>query len=133
MSKPHAERNEKLSNILFDENIVFEGKKFFDWVVTVSFYSAIHFVESHLLPCVISRQHCNNINDVKKAYAMAGRHAARERLVWEKMTTTTAAYYKWLDDKSRYSRYTTYKVTVAEAAKAQQYLKSIKTECFPNP
>jgi hypothetical protein len=127
----HAERNQKLSNVLFEDNILIDGKKCFDWVVTVSFYSAIHFVESFILPKVIAGQQCKNINEVKKAYKMDGRHQARERLVWDYLSPKNAAYYNWLDDKSRYSRYTTYKVTITEAEKAQQYLKSLAAECTP--
>jgi len=62
---------------------------------------------------------------------MKGRHEARERLVFENLDSTTAAYYKWLDDKSRYARYTTFKVTQAEAEKGQVYLKHIHQVCNP--
>ena len=62
---------------------------------------------------------------------MPGRHASRERLVSDKMNYSIAARYKWLDDKSRYARYTTYKVTVAEAEKAIQFLEEIFTACYP--
>ena len=128
-TRKQGERNSKLSKILFTDNISFEGKKFYDWVVTISFYSAIHFLEDFLLPKTVNSQHCKNLNEVKSAYKMPGRHEARERLVWESMDSTISAYYKWLDDKSRYSRYTTYKVTVNEAEKAQDYLTKIIAAC----
>lgn len=121
--KIHGERNKKLSEELF------EGKVYFDWVVTTAFYSAIHLVEDKILPCDIDSNNCKNINDVKKAYRMNGRHSARERLVRDKMTLSTAIKYKWLDDKSRYSRYTTFKVTLSEAEKAKQFLSDIQKEC----
>jgi hypothetical protein len=127
--KKQAIRNRYLSNILFTDPIVFEGQKFFDWVVTVSFYSAIHFVETKILPCTVNGVNCTNINEVKKAYKMPGRHEARSRLVWDNPTPKNAAYYNWLDDRSRYARYTTYKLTITEAEKAQQYLESISQEC----
>ena len=60
---------------------------------------------------------------------MNGRHAARERLVCDELDLQTAIKYKWLDDKSRYSRYTTFKVTPAEASKAKQYLNDIIKTC----
>lgn len=63
---------------------------------------------------------------------MPGRHASRERLVIEKMNYTIGAKYKWLDDKSRYARYTTYKVTIAEAEKAKQYPEEIYTASYSN-
>lgn len=122
--KEHGERNKKLSNVLFD------GKVYYDWVITTAFYSAIHFVEDKILPCEVSSVKCKNITDVKRAYQMNGRHSSRERLVFEKMEGRIAARYKWLDDKSRYSRYTTFKVTITEANKAQQYLKEIYQACY---
>lgn len=129
----HAERNQKLSNLLFETDILVDGKKCFDWVLTISFYSAIHFVENFILPKMVAGQHCKDINEVKRAYKMNGRHQARQRLVCDNMSLKNAAYYNWLDDKSRYARYTTYKVTITEAEKAQQYLKSIASECTQPP
>lgn len=121
--KQHGERNKNLSEQLFT------GKIYYDWVVTTAFYSIIHFVEDKLLPCQINSIACKNINDVKSAYKTRGRHAAREQMVIDHLPNI-AAKYKWLDDKSRYSRYTTFKVTSAEADKAKQYLAAIYTECY---
>jgi hypothetical protein len=42
---------------------------------------------------------------------------------------TVAHKYKWLDDKSRYARYTTYKFRKEEAEKAKDYLNAIIEEC----
>ena len=120
--KEHGQRNQRLAIELH------EGKVYYDWVVTTAFYSSIHFVEEKIFPCEVRGIQCKNIADARKAYGMAGRHATRERLVWSHCPQV-AAQYKWLDDKSRYARYTTYKVTVAEAEKALQYLKAIRGEC----
>lgn len=122
--KEHGERNKTLSSELLTD------KKYFDWVITTAFYATIHFVEDKILPCDVSGKQCNNIDDVKRAYSMPGRHASRERLVSEKLHYSIAAKYKWLDDKSRYARYTTYKVTVTEAEKAKQFLEEIYTACY---
>lgn len=124
--KEHGERNKNLSNQLL------YSKLYFDWVITTAFYSSIHFVEDHILPCTINEKVCKNIDEVKKSYSMPGRHASRERLVVDKMNHSIGAKYKWLDDKSRYARYTTYKVTVSEAEKAKQYLEEIYNACYPN-
>ena len=118
----HGERNKKLSKELLN------GKVYFDWVITTAFYSAIHLVEDKILPCKVSDLVCKNINDVKSAYKMRGRHSSRERLVLSNLPKI-AIQYKWLDDQSRYSRYTTYKVTPAQADKATQYLNEILSEC----
>ncbi len=122
--KSHGERNQNLSNDLFN------GKIYYDWVITTAFYSAIHFVEDKILPCDVAGRLCKNISEVKSAYRMSGRHSSRERLVCDKLNLTIAAKYKWLDDKSRYSRYMTFKVTQTEAEKAKQYLKEIFEECY---
>lgn len=120
----HGKRNKKLCHKLYGE------KEYFDWVITTAFYSAIHFVEDSILPITINQQYCSNIDEVKKAYRMRGRHASRERLVSENVNYKVTAKYKWLDDKSRYARYTTYKVTKLEAEKAKQYLNEIYNECY---
>ena len=131
MSKPkkliHGERNKELCEHLL------VGKVYYDWVVTTAFYSSIHLLENKLLPVNIAGSVCNNISEVKKAYNLRGRHTARETLVQrESNDITIAIKYKWLDDRSRFSRYTTYKVTAAEASKASQYLNEIHKFCTEN-
>ncbi len=119
-----GERNQELSNILL------EGKKYYDWVVTTAFYSSIHFVEDFILPTKINGHDCESISDVKLAYKMDGRHAARERLVFDKINGAIGARYKWLDDQSRNARYKTYKLQPAEALKAKEYLDYIYKHCY---
>lgn len=121
----HGLHNQKLSKELF------QGKLYYDWAVTTAFYSAIYFVEDKILPCNIAGKPCKNINDVKSAYKMPGRHASRERLVWAKLPSV-GIQYKWLDDKSRYARYTTFKIDAATSAKSQQYLNEIHLACYKN-
>ena len=116
--REHAERNQELAIKLLEEG------KFFDWVVTSSFYSSIHLVEDRILPTMINGQTCSNINDVRKAYKSRGRHPARTMLV-EEFLAGIAYKYNWLDDQSRNSRYTTYKVSKQIAEKSIVYLKSI--------
>lgn len=119
-----GERNKDLSNFLL------EGKKYYDWVVTTAFYSCIHFVEDYILPTEIFGKNCETISEVKFAYKMEGRHAARERLVFDKINAQVGARYKWLDDHSRNARYKTYKIQPAEALKAQEYLNYIHKFCY---
>lgn len=121
--KQHGERNKELSKSLYD------GKKYYDWAVTTAFYSVIHFIEDKVLPCRIGGIECKNINDVKRAYDMPGRHAARERLVWQELFEV-GVQYKWLDDQSRYARYTTFRVNESTSAKSQQYLNEIYKACY---
>lgn len=119
----HAERNKSLAEDLI------EGKKYHDWVVTISFYSSIHFLENLLLPIELNGQDCRNIQQVKNCYRLKGRHVARLKLIQNHAPSRIAIGYKWLDDRSRYSRYTTYKVTPAESSKAIQYLSEIEKHC----
>jgi len=119
----HAERNKSLAEDLK------KGKKYHDWVVTTSFYSSIHFLENLLLPTTIGACKCTNIQQVKNAYNLKGRHIARLKLIQMNAPLEIAVGYKWLDDRSRYSRYTTYKVTPAESDKAIQYLTKIEKHC----
>jgi hypothetical protein len=116
--RKHSEHNQSLSDKLYSERI------YFDWVITTAFYSVIHAVDDKLLPITINGKTCNAIEEVRNAYCMKGRHAARERLVTDNLSQIRTKY-KWLDDKSRYSRYTTYKITSAEAEKAYAFLKEI--------
>ncbi len=120
--KEQAIRNQALSNELF------AGKIYYDWVITTAFYSAIHFVEESLLPSKVNGQACKNISEVKRAYGQAGRHAARERLVFDKLPKI-GPFYRWLDDQSRNSRYVSYKVDKEVAKKALEYLEKIKKAC----
>lgn len=124
VKKKHGERNKNLSNELLKNAL------YHDWVITTAFYSAIHFVEDKILPCDINGINCKNINEVRKAYKERGRHSSREKLVFDKLPLNIATKYKWLDDKSRYSRYVSFKVTPAESAKAQQFLNEIHVECY---
>ncbi len=122
--KIHGERNKDLSLQLLSESV------YLDWSITTAFYSVIHFVEDKILPCDVRGAHCVNINEVKKAYKIPGRHSSRERLVQEKLPIDVATKYKWLDDKSRYARYTTYKISKCEAEKAKIYLDAIHRCCY---
>ncbi len=117
--REQAQRNEKLSVKLLNEG------HYYDWVITTAFYSAIHYVEDVLLPCELNGRTCTNIRDVKNALNQKGRHAARERLVANKIPLDSFRY-KWLDDQSRNSRYITYKVNKAFAEKALEHLSKIK-------
>lgn len=119
----HAERNKSLAEDLKNE------KKYYDWVITISFYSSIHFLKNLLLPITIGALKCKNIQQVKNAYNLKGRHIARLKLIQMNTPMEIAVGYKWLDDRSRFSRYTTYKITPAEADKAIQYLSKIEKHC----
>jgi hypothetical protein len=124
-TKQHGERNRELCAKLLKEGV------YYDWGYTTAFYSAIHFIEDFSLPCEIAGKPCKDILEVKKAWQMDGRHAARERLAMQKTSLVIGVKYKWLDDKSRYARYQTYKFQPTDALKAKQYLDEIYKFCYP--
>lgn len=93
-----AGRNSGLAKKIYDET------DNYDWVVTICFYSAIHYVDDFAFPCSINSQTCNNIHQAKQAYPQNGRHATRMRVV-EDFHNPIRNKFKWLDDQSRYSRY----------------------------
>ncbi|MFN8363427.1 MAG: hypothetical protein U0T85_07495 [Cloacibacterium normanense] len=93
--KDFGERNKNLSEKLYQE------KTYYDWSITTAFYSSIHFVEDFIFPTEIDGITCDNISDAKNAYKINGRHATREKLVFDKINCNVGARYKWLDDNSR--------------------------------
>lgn len=118
----HGLRNKELCLQLHDQG------KYTDWTVTTAFYSVIHLVEGKILPCEVNGEDCKNISHVRKAFKQPGRHASRAKLVETKIPEI-AVRYKWLDDQSRNSRYTTYKISKTLADKAIQYLNEIERFC----
>ncbi|QCO45773.1 MULTISPECIES: hypothetical protein [Elizabethkingia] len=121
--KPHGDRNEILSNKLKDEGI------YFDWSITISFYSVIHYIEDKAFPITFLDKTCNSLRDYMNAQSIISRHTARRRLVGQKFPSILSKY-KWLEDKSRFSRYEDYNITEAEANQALRYLSNIKECCY---
>lgn len=122
--KAHGVNNKELSNDLYNRRI------YYDWVVTVSFYSAIHFVEDKILPITIEGNVCDNISKVRKALKLSSRHAARLEAV-RLHAPQIHQQYSYLDGNSRTARYITFKIHQSIAAKAQQYLNEIEKACYP--
>lgn len=115
----HAKRNAALAQKIFDES------QNYDWVVTICFYSAIHYVDDFAFPCEINGRTCRNIDNAKFAYPQNGRHATRELIV-EDFHGSIITKFKWLDDQSRNSRYKSYIVSKEYAEQALKYLGVIK-------
>lgn len=121
--KEHGIRNMELAKKLYSEGV------YYDWVITTCFYSAVHLVEYHILPCNIEGVHCKDIHNVKQAYNSFGKHAARLRLV-SLNESSIRIEYKWLEDTSRNARYCSYKINKNQADKAMSYLSVIKKRCI---
>lgn len=118
------QENQAKRNLELAKKLLSEGG-FYDWVVTAAFYSAVHAIENCCLPCKVNEKTCTNIADVSRAYNAQSRHQAREWLAKEKLSFEVASAYKWLDDRSRTSRYLTYKIHKSIAAKAVDYAELI--------
>lgn len=119
-----GKRNHNLSSKLFDEGV------YFDWSLTIAFYSAVQYVENVIFPITINGKYCTEIGLARLATRLDGRHATREKLVHEVMGNETGSFYKWLDDMSRTARYKTYKISKESAEKAKDYLCRIEESCI---
>lgn len=119
--KEHGNRNRDLAKQLFEQGV------YFDWTITVCFYSVIHIVEASLLPTEINGTNCRNIEDVKKAVNKPTLHSSRSELIKHKKRSIFAPY-KWLDDNSRNARYKTFKINKQQAQKAIEQMDKIFTQ-----
>lgn len=124
-----ATHNEKVCGYLSKKN------DFSDWVITTSFYSALHYVRHLILPY----RH-NTIHSGEKEFAdfeslfsnlkrsNEGRHGFQNRIVNEKFHSIRFEYQR-LYELSNEARYVNYKYIREDAVSAQQYLKKIKDFC----
>lgn len=118
----HAEHNRNLAHELD------AGKKFFDWCVTTSFYSALHFVDLKILPFNLGPDTCTTLKDAKTLLRSSSKHKARMDMV-QIQCPKIKEEYRWLMDNANNARYITYKFSPAQSAKALQYLQTIEDYC----
>lgn len=126
MRKAHAQRNLDLSNQLLKEGI------YFDWVVTTSFYSSVHFVEHALFPLIengIEYKDFNNYWNVNHAKTSVSKHSCKKTLVW-KYLKNVGAIYRDLFDECNNSRYNNYVVHAIDAVGAKDKAEKIKLACL---
>jgi len=125
MGLEHAIHNEKLCDMLLST------KKYNDWVVTTAFYSAIHFIDHKLFPCVINGKDYKTFNlyyDVAVKSNQLSKHTLKAKLISD-MLPKINAEYRWLKDACQTARYVDYLVTTGQAEAANLYLKTIKRNC----
>jgi hypothetical protein len=99
-----AERNEKLANALVDL-----GSDHLDWVVTIVFYSALHYIYSKL---PLGRKICSNYIKFEKEISI---HFSNKPTIYKN--------YKGLKDKSRNARYHPH--FADEYSKDEKFIESI--------
>lgn len=129
----HALHNEKVSKYLKVK------PEYLDWIVTTSFYSALHFVEHFIFPFNHTENgqtiQLKNIGDYKRwKKNLKSKHELRTDLVIWKCPEIEVPY-RWLHDTANNARYYDYKVLNASLTLglADLYLKTIKTHCTAKP
>jgi hypothetical protein len=126
-SLDHALHNEKVCNTLH------KYKDYKDWVITTSFYSAVHFISHKIFP--LNAQFGNKtvevenfekyclVNDIKR-----GKHKAFSILVEDKLSEISDQYNN-LKDISWTARYHEYRFDESISGLARQRLMQIKKAC----
>lgn len=120
----HAQHNINFLNT-FKNNT-----EYTDWIITVSFYSAVHIIEAVIFikqPDVDGKSFRNSEDymlERKKLNDRISNHAARRFLV-SRFFSEISSYYNLLDTKCHTARYFDYKITSGISAKALVYLNEI--------
>lgn len=122
--KAHGERNKNLCDHLYD------GRHYFDWVITTAFYSAIHFVDFKIFPFEHNGTQIKSLDFAFKhqEFKKGSRHETRAYLVYLKLPKR-AADFKYLQDTCWNARYVSYKTTQQAAEMGRLCLDSIIAEC----
>lgn len=124
-SLKHAEHN------LGATLCVHEQHTYHDWVVTMAFYSALHFINHKLFPS--KPEGYLDFHDYYISVVLLGKrkypqHKARARLVDEKMPVT-GMYYRWLLQTADHARYNDWNISADKARVAIKYLTLIQQDC----
>lgn len=124
MSSDHALHNEELASELL------LGKKYYDWVITTAFYSALHYSEFQLFPFQFGPSEYSCFDDWYPAFKsnQDNKHDARKRLVYSNISATAGAAYNWLKDECWTARYYDYTANEEYAKTAILKLKIVKAE-----
>lgn len=112
--------------------------EFKDWVITTSFYSALHFVASKIFPfsapAIDGKQ--TQILTIDQYYNYSGakkrnlsKHELMLELVEKNFADNTADYYDWLLSMATTARYSNYQQQPEIANRAITYLGYIKKAC----
>ena len=124
MKNEHARHNEEACTYLF------QSGKYYDWVVTTAFYSAMHYVQNELFPIDIYNETYENFNVYYSSrynhlIDRPSKHQATIELVKNRLVNCNR-FYRWLYDECYTARYNNYHTTVEMANKAIKFLNNIK-------
>jgi len=122
--RSQAQHNAKLCKLLL------ENGQFNDWVITSSFYSSLHFAESHLFPITVGGETFPNFDVYynKKIRNTISKHKARRELIATQLSSCSSSY-NWLQDNCFHARYNNYLVSPDFAKKAKEKLDQIISIC----
>ena len=126
MRKAHGQHNLNLSDLLLTDG------NYNDWVITTSFYSAVHFVEHALFPLIENGIQYRDFNDYwyNVYYPQhISKHSCKKRLVNRYLKKVNAVYRDLFDDCNN-SRYIDYRVSDSEAKAAKDKADKIKVVCL---
>ncbi len=124
----HALHNEEVCYFLKKQN------KYNDWVVTIAFYSALHFIKSDLFPLLYTEKgktikYITFEEMVRKRPLSKNKHQYLVDLVYEERNNI-GVDYEILRDLSNNSRYIDYQTDNSVVEKAIECLKNIKDDCY---
>lgn len=128
----HALHNESVCKTLLN----LRGEKFYDWVVTTAFYSAIHFVEHKLFPLSEVGRTFNTFNEYynfSKSQSslpkFPDKHRFKSNLV-KKYLRTISGDYNFLLTQCFASRYSNYNVSEPMAKQCVKKMDIVKKACM---
>jgi hypothetical protein len=122
MSKAHAKHNEDVCDFLITDG------KFTDWIVTTSFYSALHYVQHEIFPLTENGTVYPNFNNYYNSVLKIRRiskHEGTKQLV-RIYIPECFSHYRWLLDSCMNARYSNYRISSAKANLARINLDEIK-------
>jgi hypothetical protein len=117
----HAAHNEKICNYLK------KNPQYSDWVITIAFYSAMHYVRHLIVPQNINGKNYDDFEDIFRLTKLPGdgRHGFQKTYIAINHIPISMEYNK-LHEMSEMARYHTYEYTREDSKKAYAYLEKIK-------
>jgi len=123
LQKDHAKHNEDVCDLLLANG------NFSDWVVTTSFYSALHYVQYEIFPITEQGLTFPDLDSYYHHLKQNGKHKSKHRVTINLVNVhikNAAPKYRWLYDSCMNARYTNYKIGKTLATQARIYLTEIK-------
>lgn len=122
--KLHAEHNEAICNHLNLQDKLDCN----DWIVTTSFYTAIHYIDHKLFPIVDKGVKFEDINQAHRIINSSSLHQTRGILVQRHMTELAASYI-FLKEECHNARYVNYDINNFVSDRAHRLMNEIKKKC----